>query len=42
MNQDRMIWVGFMVDKGSGDHSITIPADKLLSPNKTYYWGVMV
>jgi methionine-rich copper-binding protein CopC len=40
MNTSPMVWLGYMVDKGSGDHSITIPADKPLSPNKTYYWGV--
>jgi hypothetical protein len=40
MNEDRMIWIGYMADMGSGTHSITIPADKQLAPNTTYYWGV--
>ena len=41
MNEDRMIWVGYMVDLGSDvSHSISIPVDKQLSPNKTYYWVV--
>jgi len=40
MNTAPMVWEGFMVDKGSGTHSIAIPADKQLAPNKTYYWGV--
>jgi hypothetical protein len=35
-----MVWMGVMVDHGAGTYSITIPADKKLSPNKTYYWGV--
>jgi hypothetical protein len=32
--------MGYMVDLGSGTHSIIIPADKQLAPNRTYYWGV--
>jgi len=40
MNTAPMVWLGYMADLGSGTHSITIPADKQLATNKTYYWGV--
>ena len=36
----RMIWQGWMVDTGPGTYSITIPPDKALAPNGTYYWGI--
>ena len=35
-----MAWLGYTIDQGSGTHSITIPFDRKLSPNKTYYWAV--
>jgi methionine-rich copper-binding protein CopC len=41
INTARMVWMDYMVDMGSDvTHSITIPADKQLAPNTTYYWGV--
>jgi len=36
----RMIWQGWMVDTGPGTYSVSIPPDKALAPNTTYYWGV--
>jgi hypothetical protein len=40
MSTAPMVWMAYMVDQGTGTYSISIPADKKLSPNKTYYWGV--
>jgi cold shock CspA family protein len=40
MSTASMVWMGYMIDQGSETHSITIPIDKKLSPNRTYYWGV--
>jgi len=36
----RSIWQGWMIDSGPLTHSISIPADKPLAPNSTYYWVV--
>ena len=36
----RMIWQGRMVDSGPATYSISIPSDKALAPNTTYYWAV--
>jgi hypothetical protein len=41
VNNDQMVWAGYAIDKGSGTHTVTIPADNALRLNKTYYWGVM-
>jgi hypothetical protein len=36
----RVIWKDYVGDLGSGTHSITIPADKKLAANTTYFWVV--
>jgi len=36
----RQIWQGWMVDSGPATYSISIPSDKALAPNTTYYWGI--
>jgi len=36
----RAIWQGWMLDSGPVTYSISIPSDKALAPNTTYYWGV--
>jgi len=36
----RHIWQGEVVDIGSGTYSVSIPTDKALAPNTTYYWAV--
>jgi len=34
------IWHGYQIADGSTSYSLTIPADKALAPNTTYYWAV--
>jgi hypothetical protein len=36
----RQVWSGYAVDKGPGTYSLSIPVDKHLAPNTTYYWEV--
>jgi methionine-rich copper-binding protein CopC len=37
----RQVWSDLASDKVPGTYSLSIPADKHLAPNTTYYWGVI-
>jgi len=36
-----VVWGGYQIVDGSTSYSLSIPADKALTPNTTYYWAVM-
>jgi len=40
LEKARRVWKGEVVDTGPGTHSVSVPPDKALAPNTTYYWGI--